>query len=107
MRAVVHSSVMGRILGSGVPEFQQERYAVRDLVHGNDLLRQFFRVFPFEDLPPDDRRPDDVYLDEAVKSTLYVSTFGNEYDWEDAQEVCCVHWEVACDGKGQAGNIEH
>lgn len=65
-------------------ELQSERYAVRDFVQSNDLLRQFFRVFLFEDLPPSDRRPDDAYLDEVAKSTVYLGIFGNEYGWEDA-----------------------
>jgi len=32
-------------------ELQADRYAVRDFVHGNELLSQFFRVFLFEDVP--------------------------------------------------------
>ena len=64
-------------------ELQQERFAVRDFVNANDLLRQFFRVFLFEDLPPADRRADDVYLDEVAKSAIYVGIFGNDYGWED------------------------
>ena len=62
-------------------ELQAERYAIRDFVHGNDLLRQFFRVFLFEDLPPADRRADAVYLDEVKSSAIYVGVFGNEYGW--------------------------
>ncbi len=50
-------------------ELQADRYAVRDFVHGNALLRQFFRVSLFEELPPIDRRADEVYLD---KGTYYV-----------------------------------
>ncbi len=64
-------------------ELQAERFAVRDFVHGNDLLRQFFNVFLFEDLPPADRRADDVYLDEVKKSAVYVGIFGNEYGTDD------------------------
>jgi len=75
---------MDQIFVSSVQkELQAERYALRDFVHGNDLLRQFFRVFLFEDLPPSDRRPDDIYLDEVAKSSVYVGIFGNEYGWED------------------------
>jgi len=75
---------MDQIFVSSVQkELQAERYAVRDFVHGNDLLRQFFRVFLFEDLPPSDRRPDDVYLDEVAKSSVYLGIFGDEYGWED------------------------
>lgn len=64
-------------------ELQADRYAVRDFVHGNELLSQFFRVFLFEDLPPTDRRADEVYLDEVAKSRIYIGIFGNEYGWED------------------------
>ena len=53
-------------------ELQTERYAVRDFVHSNELLRQFFRVFLFEDLPPADRRADGVYLEEVARSPIYV-----------------------------------
>ncbi|MBI9082793.1 MAG: DUF4062 domain-containing protein [Desulfobacterales bacterium] len=52
-------------------ELQEERVAVRDFVQDNDLLRQFFHVFLFEDLPPADRRADDVYLDEVAKRTAH------------------------------------
>lgn len=64
-------------------EFQDERYAIRDYVNGDALLRQFFTVFLFEDLPPRDQRPDEVYLDVVEKSPIYVGLFGNEYGWED------------------------
>ena len=64
-------------------ELQAERFAVRDFVHRNDLLRQFFHVFLFEDLPPADRRADAVYLDEVKNSAIYVGIFGSEYGWQD------------------------
>ncbi len=64
-------------------ELQADRYAVRDFVHGNELLGRFFQVFLFEDLPPTDRRADEVYLDEVAKSRVYIGLFGNEYGWED------------------------
>ncbi len=64
-------------------EFQTERYAIRDYVNGDALLSQFFRVFLFEDLPPRDQRPDEVYLDVVDKSPIYVGLFGDEYGLED------------------------
>ena len=64
-------------------ELQEERFAVRDFIHGNDLLRQFFRAFLFEDLPPVDRQADDVYLDAVGKSTIYVGLLGKAYGLED------------------------
>ena len=46
-------------------ELAEERRAIRDFVRGDALLRRFFDVFLFEDLPASDRRADDVYLDEV------------------------------------------
>ena len=66
-------------VSSSQKELQAERFALRDFVRGNDLLRQFFSVFLFEDLPPADRRADDVYLEEVKKSKVYIGIFGNEY----------------------------
>jgi predicted HTH transcriptional regulator len=76
-------------------ELQAERYAVRDFVHGNDLLRQFFRVFLFEDLPPADRKPDDVYLEQVKDSTIYLGVFGNEYGREDVDGLSATDKEFA------------
>lgn len=60
-------------------EFQVERRAIKDFVQGDALLRRYFEVFLFEDLPASDRRADDVYLEEAEQSDVYVGLFGNEY----------------------------
>jgi len=38
-----------------------ERAAWRDYLRGNALMRRFFDVFLFEDLPASDNRADDVY----------------------------------------------
>ena len=65
-------------------EFQSERYAIRDFVNKDALLNQFFTVFLFEDLPPIDQRPDEVYLDEVKDSPIYVGLFGSQYGkWRD------------------------
>jgi len=74
-------------------ELQEERFAVRDFVHGNDLLRQFFCVFLFEDLPPVDRQADDVYLDEVAKSTIYVGLLGKAYGREDNEGLSSTEKE--------------
>ena len=68
-------------------ELQAERQAVRDFVRGDALLRRFFEVFLFEDLPASDRRADDVYLDEVGRCAIYVGLLGNEYGSEDASGV--------------------
>jgi len=75
-------------------ELQEERFAVRDFVHGNDLLRQFFCGFLFEDLPPVDRQADDVYLDEVAKSTIYVGLLGKAYGREDNEGLSSTEKRV-------------
>ena len=74
-------------------ELQTERFAIRDFVHGNDLLRQFFRVFLFEDLPPSDRKSGDVYLDEVARSPIYIGILSNEYGYENEDGVSPTEME--------------
>ena len=50
------------------------------------MMRRFFEVFRFEDVPATDRRPDELYLDEVERCDLYVGLFGKEYGAEDAPE---------------------
>ena len=68
-------------------EFVQERKALREYLRGDPLMRQFFDVFLFEDVPALDRRPDSLYLDEVEQSDLYVGLFGNDYGSEDADGI--------------------
>jgi len=49
------------------------------------LLRRYFDVFLFEDLPASDRRADNVYLEEVDSCDVYVGLFGIEYGYEDAE----------------------
>lgn len=65
-------------------EFQAERRVIKDFMLNDPLLRRFFDVFLFEDLPAQDRRPDDAYLAEVGRSDVYVGLFGNEYGFEDS-----------------------
>lgn len=68
-------------------ELADDRRALKDYVHGDPLLRRFFEVFLFEDLPASDRRADEVYLAEVEQSAIYVGLFGNDYGYEDAEGV--------------------
>ena len=68
-------------------EFAQERAALRDYLRGDPLMRRFFDVFLFEDVPALDRRPDSLYLDEVRQSDLYVGLFGSDYGSEDADGI--------------------
>jgi predicted HTH transcriptional regulator len=68
-------------------ELAPERRAVHDYVCGDALLRRYFDVFLFENLPATDRRPDDLYLNQVDKCTVYLGILGNEYGSEDAEGV--------------------
>jgi predicted HTH transcriptional regulator len=65
-------------------ELQTERRALKDYVHGDPLLSQFFEVFLFEDIPASGQRADQVYLAEVDRCDLYLGLFGQEYGREDA-----------------------
>ncbi len=66
-------------------EFAGERAALRDYLRGDALMRRFFEVFLFEDIPAADRRTDDLYLDEVRRCDIYVGLFGNDYGSENAE----------------------
>ncbi|MDV2481931.1 DUF4062 domain-containing protein [Methanoculleus sp. Wushi-C6] len=68
-------------------EFAEERAALRDYLQGDALMRRFFEVFLFEDVPAADRRTDDQYLDEVRRCDIYVGLFGNDYGSENAEGV--------------------
>ena len=77
-----------RIFISSVqPEFAGERKQLRDYLRGDPLMRRFFEVFLFEDVPASDRRPDEVYLDEVERCEIYVGLFGTDYGFEDANGI--------------------
>ena len=74
-----------RIFVSSVQkELAEERRALRDFGRGDALLRRFFDVFLFEDLPASDRRADEIYLDEVRRCGVYVGLFGDAYGFEDS-----------------------
>jgi len=64
-------------------ELAEERRAVAEHVRRDPLLRQFFDVFLFEELPARDRRADEIYLDKVDEAAVYVGIFGDEYGFED------------------------
>jgi predicted HTH transcriptional regulator len=68
-------------------ELNAERRAIKNFLQNDPLLRRFFDVFLFEDLPACDRRADDVYLEEVENCDLYIGLYGNEYGSEDAEGI--------------------
>lgn len=68
-------------------ELAAERVGLRDYIHADPLLRRFFDLFLFEDLPAADRRADSVYLDEVRSCDIYLGLFANDYGWEDENGI--------------------
>jgi hypothetical protein len=64
-------------------ELAEEREGLRDYIHADPLLRRFFEVFLFEDLPAADRKADRVFLDEMRDCDIYLGLFANQYGWQD------------------------
>ena len=67
--------VQSLFISSVQKELAEERRAVKAFVEGDPLLRRYFTVFLFEDLPARDRRADEVYLREVDHCALYVGLF--------------------------------
>jgi len=68
-------------------ELATERRAVCDFIRNDALLRKYFDVFLFEELPATDQRADKLYFDYVDRSAIYLGIFGSEYGWEDAEGV--------------------
>ena len=80
-------TVQSVLISSVQKELAEERRAVKAFVEGDPLLRRYFTVFLFEDLPARDRRADEVYLREVDHCALYVGLFGQTYGFEDAAGI--------------------
>ncbi|MEI7673575.1 MAG: DUF4062 domain-containing protein, partial [Deltaproteobacteria bacterium] len=74
-------------------EFAEERSALRDFLRGDPLLRRFFEVFLFEEVPAKDRRADALYLAEVDQAAIYIGLFGNEYGSPDRGGFSPTHRE--------------
>jgi predicted HTH transcriptional regulator len=82
-------------------ELAQELAELRDYLHSDPLLRQFFDVFLFEDSPAADLPAERRYLDEVRQCDIYLGLFAKEYGRENAQGVSLTELEFI--GATQAG----
>jgi len=78
---------LGIFISSVQKELAQERQSVKEFIENDPLLRRFFTVFLFEELPASDRRADAVYLAEVDRCAIYLGLFGNDYGFEDTDGV--------------------
>lgn len=66
-------------VSSAQKELKVERSAVKEIITENVLLKEYFRVFLFEDSPAKGKSAKTAYLDEVRKSDIYLAILGNEY----------------------------
>lgn len=90
-------------LSSVQKELDEERRAVKAFIENDPLLRRFFSVFLFENLPAIDQRADAVYLAEVDRCAVYLGLFGNDYGFEDNEGLspterefdrATIHWAI-------------
>ena len=60
-------------------ELKEERLAVKEVILGTAVLKDFFDVFIFEELTATGRSPVFTYLKEVDDSDIYIGIVGNEY----------------------------
>lgn len=68
-------------------EFAEERELLGNYLQDDAMMRRFFSVFLFEDVPALDRRPDQHYLNEVEQADIYIGLFGSQYGTEDNEGV--------------------
>ncbi|PKP57072.1 MAG: hypothetical protein CVT88_09380 [Candidatus Altiarchaeales archaeon HGW-Altiarchaeales-1] len=89
---------------SGVQEeLKTERKAVKNLIIENPLLKDYFNVFLFEDLPAKSKSSKKSYVDEVSKSHVYTGIFGNEYGNVGTDGISATEREFR---EAQKGNKE-
>jgi len=60
-------------------KLKEERLAVKEVILGTAVLKDFFDVFIFEELAATGRSPVFTYLKEVDDSDIYIGIVGNEY----------------------------
>ena len=68
-------------------EFANERQSLFCYLQSDPLLGLFFEPFLFENLPAIDQKAETAYLNEVLKSDIYIGLFGSDYGFEDADGI--------------------
>ncbi|MBL7132146.1 MAG: DUF4062 domain-containing protein [Candidatus Omnitrophica bacterium] len=69
-----------KIFVSGVQkELKAERRTVKEFVHKDVLLSEYFDVFLFEDAPAKSKSAEKAYIEEVRKSDIYIGILGQKY----------------------------
>jgi len=69
-----------KIFVSGVQkELKKERRAVKDFIHNDVFLSEYFDVFLFEDSPARSKSAEIAYVEEVGKRDIYIGILGTQY----------------------------
>lgn len=60
-------------------EFKKERLVVKELITQNALLKKYFTVFLFEDLPAKSKSAQNIYLGKVSESDILILLLGKDY----------------------------
>jgi len=76
-------------------EFENERKEIKDFILNDFLLKEYFNVFLFEDLPAKNKPVEQAYLPQAASCDAYVALIGKEYAGSRAIKVSPVEKEFS------------
>ena len=68
-------------------EFAAERQTLFHHLHNDPFLKLFFEPFIFENTPAADHKVDTAYINEVLKSDIYIGLFGTDYGYEDSEGI--------------------
>lgn len=82
-------------------ELKDERFAIKELVLENVLLKEYFNVFLFEDSPAKGKSAKSLYIEEVSKSDIYIGILGDEYGivWKNKISATEEEFKEACNSK--------
>ena len=83
-----------KIFVSGVQkELKDERFAVKETILENVLLKEYFKPFLFEDSPAKGKSAKTAYIDEIRKNDIYLGILGNEYGTANKNNLSATEQE--------------
>ena len=86
-------------------EFSQERQLVFDFIRNDELMRQYFEPFVFEQIAAQDANPRQLYLDEASSCQVYLLLMGKKYGNIMSDGISPTEKEYQVAGEGNAWRV--
>ena len=80
-------------------EFAKERKQLAKYIRNDIILKNFFDVFLFEEVPAQEQTPSEVYLNEVRESDIYLGLLGSAYGNVNTQGISATEQEYDESGK--------